>query len=164
MPGLPKKYAKMGFKAGWKAYKAKNKKSTGKVKKLVKRRYTRKAKRRRRRDKRIPFSVAVGLGVAAMAPPTPGWISPLQAVQEGRFDLAAQSFVRSMTGIAIGGIGGQVTTTFNIMDTLNPFNMNEAPAIKTMFWSALILKIQKSVFHINPIANIPFVKKFLKWS
>jgi hypothetical protein len=75
-----------------------------------------------------------------------------------------QSFVRSMTGLAIGGIGGQQNTSFNLMDTINPFNMNEAAGLKAMLWSSIALKVSKMLIKKDPIQSIPFVKKFVKWA
>ena len=83
--GLPKKYAKMGFKKGWKAYKASKRKRKSPARKKTytrrktraytpkrrKRTMARRKKRGRSRGKRISLSVAAPvaiLGVAAAAP------------------------------------------------------------------------------------------------
>jgi len=75
-PGLPKKYAKMGFKKGWRAFKAskrstQRKRSTrkGGVRKTARRAYVRKNNPRRSMKKSIPHpsvtGMASGLAIAA---------------------------------------------------------------------------------------------------
>lgn len=67
--GLPKKYAKMGFKKGWKAYKASKRKRKSNPsstrKKNKKRRKTTVAKRRRSRNKSLTVPLAVITPLAA---------------------------------------------------------------------------------------------------
>ena len=76
-PGLPKKYAKMGFKKGWKAYKATKRATTqrrrstrkGGVRKTARRAYVRKNNPRRSMKKSIPHpsvtGMASGLAIAS---------------------------------------------------------------------------------------------------
>ena len=77
-PGLPKKYAKMGFKKGWRAYKATKRATTqrrrstrkGGVRKTARRAYVRKNNPKRRSMKKsIPHpsvtGMASGLAIAA---------------------------------------------------------------------------------------------------
>lgn len=64
MPGLPKKYARMGFKKGWRAFKASKKTTkTKNVKNLARKKRTyrrrRRAKRRTRRNKAIPLAIVL---------------------------------------------------------------------------------------------------------
>ena len=128
-------------------------------------RFTRRFRGNRKHDRRMPLSVGIGLATAFIAPAAPGWSTPMHNLQEGRFDLAMQGFVRSMTGVVIGGIGGVTgPTSFNIMDTLNPFNMNEAPGLKAMFWSSVAMKVSKMLVKKDPIQSIPILKKFVKWA
>jgi len=134
------------------------------AKKKSKRRFFRQWKRSHRRDRRIPLSVIAGLGTSILAPPAPGWTSALENIKCNRMDMAFQSFVRAWTGLAIGGIGGQGETYFNVMDTLNPLTMNEAPAWKTMFWTALSARLVKKFTHVDPIKKIPVVGSYVKFS
>lgn len=127
-----------------------------------KRRY--KKYRKRRRDSRMPLSAIVGLGVSVVAPAAPGWEPALSAIKRGAWDFALQSFVRSWTGIAIGGIGGQSETSFDLAATLNPLNFNEAPAWKSMFWTGLSAKLVKRFTKQDPISKIPVINKFIKFS
>jgi hypothetical protein len=127
-------------------------------------RLTRRFRGHRKHDRRIPLSVGIGLVTSFVAPPAPGWETPMSALQRGDFATTMQSLVRSWTGLAIGGIGGQQNTSFNMMNTLNPFNMNEAAGLKATFWSAIALKISKMLIKKSPIDNIPIVKKFVKWA
>ena len=75
-PGLPKKYAKMGFKKGWRAFKAskrttQRRRSTrkGGVRKTARRAYVRKNNPRRKMKKSIPHpsvtGMASGLAIAS---------------------------------------------------------------------------------------------------
>jgi len=75
MPGLPRKYAKMGFKKGWKAFRKAHPKRGAKastktkrnVKKVARRRsYSR--KRRRRAKKTIPILPIAGLAAGLWEP------------------------------------------------------------------------------------------------
>lgn len=67
MPGLPKKYAKMGFKKGWRAFKASKRTTKRKsysqttVKRVVKRRSKQMAKRRKSYRKKSAMSGVTGL-------------------------------------------------------------------------------------------------------
>jgi hypothetical protein len=119
---------------------------------------------RRKHDKRFPLSAGIGLATSLFAEPAPGWETPMHAIQRGSPEFAMQSLLRSWTGIALGGIGGQQTTYFNAFDTFNPFNFSEAPALKATLWSALAMQLTKRLFHINPVDKIPIVNKWIKWS
>lgn len=98
--GLPKTYAKMGFKKGWKAYKAsgesKSKPKT-KVKRKVARRRTYR-KKRRRRTKTIPLAPIGGLVASVAMPSGFGHSSPLSLAQSGQYGEAVKSWFTSMTG------------------------------------------------------------------
>ena len=174
--GLPKSIIKKyGIsKKGWQVFKGKHpykkvykgqtsnpksgKKTMGK-----KRRYTKK-RNTRKRDKRFPISAGVGLATSVFAPAAPGWSTPYQNITDGHFDMAVQGLIRAWTGVAIGGIGGQPETSFNAWDALNPFDMNDAPAWKAMFWTGLFAKIIKKFTKQDPISKIPFVGRYVKFS
>lgn len=127
------------------------------------RRAMRKAKRYgRKRDKRLPLSAGIGLGVSVFAPPWSGWSTVAQNLQARAYDKAFQSFVCAWTGIRIGGIGGQQNTEIDIGRTLNPLNLADAPAWKVMLISGLIAKVTKR-FIGDPISKIPFVNKYVKY-
>lgn len=168
MAGLPKKYAKMGFKKGWKEYKKSlanrktNKRGTPKRKIVKVKRKVAKKQKRRKRDKRIPFSVAVGLATSVVAAPAYGWSSPMQAIQDGKPDLAVQSFIRSWTGVALP-MGGQEALHFNIWDVLNPFSP-EAPALKATIMTSIASKVARKLIGVDPFSKIPFLNKYVKFS
>jgi len=113
--------------------------------------------------KRIPLSVITGMVTSIYAPPNPGWGSVMQKVQAGAFDQAAQSFVAAWTGLRLGGIGGQAETQIDVMGVINPFDMRNAPAMKTMLWTKLATKITRKIAG-NPFTRIPFVKDYLSFS
>jgi len=117
----------------------------------------------RRRDKRLPLSAGIGLGVSVFAPPWNGWSSVAQNIQAGAYDKAFQSFVCGWTGIRIGGIGGQKNTEIDIGRTLNPMNLTDAPAWKTLLISALIAKGTRR-FIGDPISKIPILGKYVKYA
>lgn len=133
-------------------------------KKSRRRRAVRAVKRRwRRMDKRFPISAGAGLAVSIVASPGDGWGSVLEKVQNGAWDQAAQSFISSWTGLKIGGIGGQATTEFDAMKSLNPFDFSRAPAWKTTFWTHVIFRVVKR-FTGDPMSKIPFLGKYIKMS
>jgi len=72
LTGLPKKYAKMGFKEGWRAFKASKKKRRSNPQKTTKRKVRRMARRksRRRRKTTIPVALVVGASAGAIEPIT----------------------------------------------------------------------------------------------
>lgn len=117
---------------------------------------------RRHHDRRFPLSVGIGLGVSLMAPPANGWSTVMDNLKAGRMDMAMQSFVNSWTGLAIGGIGGQQNTSFNMTGLINPFDFGTAPALKATLWSAIAFKIAKRVIHQDPLAKVPIVGKMVK--
>lgn len=121
-------------------------------------------RRHHRRDHRLPLSVGVGLATSVLAPAGPGWQSAMSAIQEGKFDVAMQSFVRSWTGVQIGGIGGAGVTQVNLAGLINPLDMTEAPALKATLWTAISAKIVKAVLHKDPLANVPVVKRYVKFA
>jgi hypothetical protein len=88
----------------------------------------------------------------------------MDALQQGHPDMAIQSFIRGWTGFAMGGIGGQTESAFNLFDTLNPLNMSEAPAWKSMFWSGILMRVVKKVVKTDPMSKIPIVGKWVKFS
>jgi len=118
--------------------------------------------RPRKHDKRMPLSVGVGLAASIMAPAAPGWASAFDSIRNGDMQGAAAGFIRSWTGIY--GIDGKEPIGINVMATLNPFNMAEAPAWKATFWTAIIAKVIKSAVHVDPIGKIPVVNKYVKFS
>jgi len=102
MKGLPKKYAKMGFKEGWKAYKRDHKQKVYKgspTKNPTRRKsMTRsKSKRRTRRTRTIPLAPILGASVGILAKPhDAAHNSPLGAFMEkdyaGGFNLLVENF------------------------------------------------------------------------
>lgn len=85
-------------------------------------------------------------------------------IKAGKLDMAMQSFVNSWTGLAIGGIGGQTETAFNVGGLINPFDFGTAPALKATLWSAIAFKIAKKVIHQDPLAKVPILGKMVKMS
>jgi hypothetical protein len=84
--GLPAKYAKMGFKRGWRAYKASKRGGSAprKVKTKTVRRRKSYSRRGRRASRKFTLPLAPIAGVIAgftMAPP--GWEAPVTALMRG---------------------------------------------------------------------------------
>jgi hypothetical protein len=73
-------------------------------------------------------------------PPNPGWGTVKQKIDAKQYDQAAQSFIAGMTGLRLGGIGGQVNTEFDVVGTLNPVDFNNAPHPKVGLWASLSME------------------------
>jgi len=166
MRGLPKKYAKMGFKEGWKAYKASkagrkvNKRRTTKrkvvgVKSMVKRRYRRRVARRYRarpKKRRIPLETAVALVAVPFTPAWPGGRNIIQYAQSGNYKMVGEVLTHGFLGLHEGG--------FDILKSLNPFDMNYARFSKMLFWSGIMAKIRKKAVFI-PFDKVPLIGKYI---
>lgn len=74
---------------------------------------------------------------ALFGQPGPGWSSVFTNVKQKNYEMAAQSFIRGVTGMRIGGIGGQATTEFDLFNTVNPLEFGEAPVLKVGLWTGL---------------------------
>jgi hypothetical protein len=96
--------------------------------------------RRWRHRAKIPLIPTVGFGAGLLFGKPDGWSSPIEAIQNGRLDLATQTAIRNVTGIKVPmpntGYTGHLE--FNIGAMLNPLDMNEAPALKGLIWGSLI--------------------------
>jgi hypothetical protein len=107
--GLPKKYAKMGFKKGWAAYKktkSGRKKST--TKKSPKRTYTKRRKtymaRRKKRGSRKQGIVSLALNGTALAIAlAPAAVNAKNHLFAGDYQGFADSMMRDYTGISHDG-------------------------------------------------------------
>jgi len=144
--------------------KSSSKTSKRKVNKTAKRRrrYTKKKKRSSGR-KRLPLSVINGTLVSVFGAPNPGWSSVADNFSAGNYVGAAQSFLAAWTGLRLGGIGGQAETEIDIFGVINPFDMRNAPAAKTMLWTKLATKITRKLAG-NPFTRIPFLKDYISFS
>jgi len=163
--GLPKAYAKMGFKEGWKAYKESKKKG-----KLNKRRTTKRnvvgvksmAKRRRRytkkrigrRKMKLPMETAVALVAIPFTPSYTGGPSIIESAQRGNYKQVAHDLVNGFLGL------NMATGHVNIMASLNPFDFNYARYSKILFWSGVTSKIRKKAVRI-PFDKVPFIGKYI---
>jgi len=163
MRGLPKSYAKMGFKKGWKAYKASktgrklNKRRTTKrkvvgVKSMAKRRrrYTR--TRARRAKRKIPLETAVALVAVPFTPAWPGGQNLIQYAQRGNYKMVGEVLTHGFLGLHEGG--------FDIMKSLNPFDMNYARFSKMLFWSGIMARIRKKAVKI-PFEKVPIIGRYI---
>lgn len=110
----------------------------------------------------MPISVGIGLATSVLAPAAPGWRSTLESAKAGDYGGAAAGFIRAWTGIY--GIDGKEPVGVNIMSALNPLDMNDAPAWKATFWSAVIAKVVKTATKVDPISKIPVVNKYVKFA
>lgn len=121
--------------------------------------------RRRHHDKRIPLSVITGLTAGVFNHTSDGWGSVVECLKDGWFEGAAQSFMRQLTGIRLGGIGGTSghPTEINWQAALNPFNLDDGSIWKVGLWTHLIARITRYA-GIDPVSRIPMIGKFLKWS
>ena len=127
--------------------------------------YSRRFRRRVSRAK-IPLLPTVGLAAGTLAGQSGGWASPLQGFQQGNFGLAIQSVVRNLTGMRVGIPDTGYTEGFewDIMKTLNPFDMTEATGLKGLFWGS-IASMGMRLLGINrkftaATKKIPFLNKF----
>lgn len=156
--GLPKKYAKLGFKEGWKQYKesktykaATTKRKVVKVKKVARRRTSRR-KRKRRAKPKIPLEVAVA-GIATMfTPAETGWATPIVQVQHQDWEGLGHNLKSGFLGMS--------GDDFNVMRALNPFDMGRARYIKMLFWAGVMSKIRKRAVKI-PFNKVPFIGRYI---
>jgi len=138
-PGLPKKYARMGFKKGWRAFKASKRTRrttrTGGVRKTARRAYVRKNNPKRRNSKMkkgIPHpsvtGMASGLAIAA-------YLNAGKTVQTGQ-----NGFPISVTteGVIKDITDGQLGTAFSTLSS-NAINMIGSDAgRKTLVTAGLV--------------------------
>lgn len=117
----------------------------------------------KKRSRKISISGIATISTTLLASPAPGWGSAYDKIQAGQFDHAAQSALASLTGIKLGGIGGQTTTEIPWQKIINPFCMEVAPALKAFFWTKLVTKVIKKVAG-NPLSGIPIVKDYVRFS
>lgn len=71
--------------------------------------------------------------------PNPGWASVHDAVKAKDYSRAWQSALAGMTGIRLKG-AGQATTEFDVIGTLNPIDLRNAPAPKLAMLARLSLE------------------------
>lgn len=146
--GLPKKYAKMGFAKGWKAYKAKRKnpykkvykgrttsKSTGK-RKMARRRYK---KRRKRKTRTIPLAPIIGF-FGPLLGAKYGGKGIIDHIKEGDFTNAAKDACVLTTGF------DPVWGTFNIQ---------RAEALKGLLIGILVHKVAGYLGANRVFSNLP---------
>lgn len=95
------------------------------------------------------------------------WASPIEAIQNGSPAYIAQSFINTYTGLKIPFPGTGYSSggvQFDIMRTINPFDLGYAPGLKYTFWggiASMALKAFGVTRRIQPYMNkIPIVKKF----
>lgn len=161
MRGLPKKYAKMGFKKGWKEYRKDHpykkvykggKRSSNVRKKRMprKRRYT--PKRYRRKKRKIPLETAIALVAVPFTPAWTGGNTLIGYAQQGNYKMVGEVLTHGFLGVHEFG--------FDIMKSLNPFDMDYARFSKMLFWSGVMSKIRKSVVRI-PFDKVPFIGKYI---
>jgi hypothetical protein len=113
----------------------------------------------------MPLSIGVGLATSILAPAGEGWQSTMQGIRDGNPSTAIQSFLRSWTGIKLGLANtGNTETSFDLMRTINPFDMAEAPALKSTLWTALSAQLVKKIIKKDPFERIPLVNKFIKFA
>ena len=170
MTGLPKSIIKKyGIsKKAWAVYRGGHSRSRS-VSTMKRKKGYRRARARswlhRRRPKLISIPPTVGLIGGAVAGSSGGWTSPIQAIMNGNPMEAVQTGIRNVTGLQIGmpGCGYSQGFRFNVFDTLNPFNMEEAVGLKSLFWGSVI-SAGLRIFGINrryrdAVKQIPFLKK-----
>jgi hypothetical protein len=66
--------------------------------------------------------------------------------------------------LGMDGTGYTGAPQFNAMAALNPFDMSEAPAWKSMLWSHLAMVVVKKLTHTDPLTKIPMLGKYVKFS
>jgi hypothetical protein len=74
-----------------------------------------------------------------------GWGSVYDHLKANNLDMAAQSGIRQMTGVRLGGIGGQNKTQWDAFASLNPINFDEAPAAKVGFVTSFALRAMGTI-------------------
>jgi hypothetical protein len=96
--------------------------------------------RRFRRKAKIPIIPTVSFGAGLLFGKPDGWSSPVEGITGGNPYVAAQTAIRNITGIKVPmpNTGYTNRFEFNLMNTLNPFDFNEAPALKGLIWGSLI--------------------------
>lgn len=90
--------------------------------------------------KRIVPGLA-GLVTFLFTPPAQGWSTVARNIELNQMDMALQSAVASISGVRLGGIGGQANTEIPVGAVLNPLNLTEAPTPKVVLWTRTILEI-----------------------
>jgi len=103
--------------------------------------YARRWKLRRLRKAKIPIIPATAFGATLIFGKSGGWSSPYEAVTKtgNPIGYGVQSFVRNLTGIQLGipDTGYTGPTQWNAFATLNPFDFNEAVALKGLIWGSV---------------------------
>lgn len=159
--GLPAKYAKMGFKKGWAAYRKahnKTKKRKSSKSKTKKRKYRLTKKKRRRRCKaKIPLEVAIAGVAIPITPCKDGMQTPLQYAQRGDWDGLGTSLTLGFLGF---GTGRQAGVKFDLFKVLNPFDMSRARYSKMLIYAGFLSKVRKKLVHI-PFDRVPLIGKYL---
>lgn len=84
---------------------------------------------------------ASGLVALLFSPPIPGWSTVKDNVLGNRMDMAIQSGIAGVTGVQLGGIGGQRDTHVSVGNVLNPVNFKFAPVTKVALWTRGILEV-----------------------
>lgn len=124
-----------------------------------------KKKTRRRRDRRLPISGVAGIATTAFAKPYKTWSSPVEALQSGHFDLAAQSALANIIGITLP-MGGHTGEVFNPMKVLNPFDFDLGAGWKAAMWTALTASIVKKISPKSKdmVDKVPYLGKIIKFA
>lgn len=89
--------------------------------------------------KKVVPAIATGISIL-YSKPAPGYGNVYDAIQEKNYKVAGQAFIAGMTGIKIGGIGGQTETDFRVFEALNPIELEHAPFPKIALWSSLAME------------------------
>lgn len=85
----------------------------------------------------------------AVVPPSPGWKTPLEALEAKNYKDAGACFVAGMTGIELGE-----HANFDLGPSLNPIDLARAPYPKIALWSSLSMEaISKMGTFIRSIFN-----------
>ena len=114
----------------------------------------------------IPLLPTVGFAGGTLFGKSGGWSSPYEGITSGRVDLALQGGIRNLTGMMIPMPNTGHTSKFewNLMATLNPFDMTEAVGLKGLIWGSLASAALRAL-GINrrfrqATKKIPLVNKF----
>lgn len=125
--------------------------------KRKKRSYRRRLRRWRRRVKpKIPLEVA-GAGIAIpFVPARDGWASIYDDIQSGNLQDIGNLLAMGFAGIDTTG-GGE---PLNVMNMLNPFDLNTARYTKMLIWAGIASKVRKKFVKL-PMSRVPLIGKYI---
>lgn len=159
MAGLPKALIrKYGIsKKAWAVFRSGHSSSRSSVKTMAKKRVSRRWRGRARRrfsTAKVPFEVLIAAGTIPFTPARDGWRSDW--VTSGNFQEIAAQLKMGFLGMGDGQM--------DIMQTLNPLNMNVARFSKTLIYAALIGMVRRKLTgkYTAPLfKKIPFIGRFV---